>query len=122
MGSTGWRRVALALFAVAVLAQLLVLYAPDPPEGLPGAPGLDKLVHAAVFLAPALLGVLAGMQPLWLGAALVAHALLSELIQHSLLAARSGDGWDAVADVVGVAAGLAAGWALRRRAAHSAAA
>lgn len=103
-----------ALLALAVLVQLVVLYLPSPPST--GAPeGLDKLVHAAVFFAPALLGVLAGLRPLWLGLVLAAHAVVSELVQHGLLPARSGDVWDAVADVVGVGLGIGLGLLIRRR-------
>ncbi|GEK79045.1 hypothetical protein ABA31_03960 [Agrococcus baldri] len=101
------------MFAAALLVQLVVLYWPSPPGG-PGIPGLDKLVHAGVFLAPALAGVLAGIRPAWLGAALVAHAVASELVQQWLLPERSGDVWDAVADVVGVALGIALGLLVRR--------
>jgi VanZ family protein len=104
------------LFTLALVAQLVVLYVPDPPSDIPAPPGSDKLVHFAVFAAPALLGVLAGLQPLWLGAALAAHAVLSEVVQHALLPGRSGDAWDAVADLAGVTLGLAVGWWLRRRA------
>lgn len=104
-------------FALAVVAQLVVLYAPSTPDAAPSIPGLDKLVHVAVFLLPALLGVLAGARAAWLAAALVAHAVVSELVQAVVLAERSGDGADAVADVLGVGLGLALGLALRRRAA-----
>ncbi|MBO1769249.1 VanZ family protein [Agrococcus sp. TF02-05] len=114
MSGRGWRRAAAVLFALALVAQLVVLYVPDPPSDIPAPPGSDKLVHFAVFAAPALLGVLAGLRPLWLGAALVAHAVPSELVQHVLLPGRSGDAWDAVADVAGVAVGLAVGWLARR--------
>lgn len=107
----------LAALALAVVVQLVVLYLPSPPEG-PGIPGLDKVVHVGVFAAPALAGVLGGLRPAVLGAALAAHAVVSELLQHALLAERSGDAWDVVADLVGVALGLAVGVALRRRAAR----
>ncbi len=107
----------LAALALAVVVQLVVLYLPSPPEG-PGIPGLDKVVHVGVFAAPALAGVLGGLRPAVLGAALAAHAVVSELLQHALLAERSGDAWDVVADLVGVALGRAVGVALRRRAAR----
>ncbi|GAA3593597.1 VanZ family protein [Agrococcus terreus] len=107
----------LAALALAVVVQLVVLYLPSPPEG-PGIPGLDKVVHVGVFAAPALAGVLGGLRPAVLGAALAAHAVVSELAQHALLAERSGDAWDVAADLVGVALGLAVGVALRRRAAR----
>lgn len=102
------------LFALAILVQLIALYLPNPPSG-GGVPGADKAVHAAVFLAPALLGVLAGLRPVLLAPLLLAHAVVSELVQHFLLPGRGGDPWDAVADVVGVAIGLAIGSALLLR-------
>lgn len=108
------RRAAWAAFALAIVLQLVALYWPSPPGG-PGIPGLDKLVHATIFLLPAALGVVAGIRPLWLGIALVAHAVTSELLQQLVLPERSGDAWDAVADVVGVAIGLAVGVAILRR-------
>lgn len=116
MSSRAWRRTAAVLFALALVAQLVVLYVPDPPSDIPAPAGSDKLVHFAVFAAPALLGVLAGLRPLWLGAALAAHAVLSEVVQHLLLPGRSGDAWDALADLAGVAVGLAIGWLARRSA------
>ncbi|WP_035253761.1 VanZ family protein [Agrococcus lahaulensis] len=116
MSATTLRRTIAVLFALALVAQLVVLYVPDPPSDIPAPAGSDKLVHFAVFAAPALLGVLAGLRPLWLGAALAAHAVLSEVVQHLLLPGRSGDAWDALADLAGVAVGLAAGWLARRSA------
>lgn len=113
MGSIG-RRAWLVLFALAVVVQLAALYAPASPSG-GGVPGLDKVTHAALFLAPALLGVLAGIRPVVLAPLLIAHAIVSEVVQHLALAQRSGDPWDAVADIVGVAAGLAIGSALLLR-------
>lgn len=104
------------LFAAAVLAQLIGLYLPDPPSA-GGVPGLDKVAHVALFLAPALLGVLAGLRPLPLGLVLVAHAIVSELAQHFLLPGRGGDPWDALADVIGIAVGVAVGAAAHRRSA-----
>ncbi len=109
------RRVWGSLFALAVIAQLLALYWPNPPQG-GGTRGLDKVVHAGVFLAPALLGVLAGLRAVVLAPLLIAHAVVSELVQHFLLPGRAGDPWDAVADIVGVAVGLAIGSALLLRA------
>lgn len=108
-------RLAWAAFAVALLVQLAVLYAPSTPDGTPQVPGLDKLVHAIVFLLPALFGVLAGIRPLRLAVVLVAHAIASELVQHLLLPERSGDAWDALADIVGVALGLVIGMAMLKR-------
>ncbi|MCH1884011.1 VanZ family protein [Agrococcus sp. ARC_14] len=116
MHSTWARRAVWIGFALAVLLQLVVLYAPSTPDGTPSIPGADKVIHVAVFLLPALLGVLAGIRPLPLGVVLVAHAIGSELVQHVLLPERSGDAWDAVADIVGIGLGLALGVAIARRA------
>lgn len=111
----GDRRALGALFALALVAQLVALYWPSPPR-VGGLPGVDKLVHATIFLAPALLGVLAGIRPVVLAPLLIAHALVSEVVQHVALPGRGGDPWDAVADIVGVAVGLAIGSALLLRA------
>lgn len=113
--SDSTRRLARPLFVVAVLLQLVVLYVPSTPEG-PDVPGVDKLVHLAVFLLPAVLGALAGIRLVLLAALLAGHAVLSEVIQQVALPARSGDPWDVVADLVGVALGIAIGAALQRRA------
>lgn len=103
-----------AAFTLTVLVQLVVLYVPSTPAG-PGIPGFDKLVHAGVFLLPAAVGVLAGIRVAWLVAALVLHAIVSELVQLALLPARAGDVWDVVADLVGVALGTAIGVIVQRR-------
>jgi VanZ family protein len=95
------------LLAVAVVVQIVVLYFPlsGPDASVTLVPGLDKLVHAAVFGAEAFTGRRAGVPLLPLVALLVAHAVLSEVIQGTLLPARDGDPYDAVADVVGTALG-----------------
>ncbi|MGY3127785.1 putative membrane protein [Agrococcus sp. UYP33] len=111
IGRRGW----LVLFALAIVVQLLGLYAPRAPSG-GGLPGVDKVAHAAMFLAPALLGLLAGIRPVVLAPLLIIHAVVSEVVQHLVLAERSGDPWDAVADIVGVAIGLAVGDAVLLRA------
>ncbi|MEE6273382.1 VanZ family protein [Georgenia wangjunii] len=105
-----------ALLVLAIGAHLLALYAPRVPStGAEGVPGSDKLVHAAVFALVALTGMLAGVPARVLVPLLLAHAVVSELVQHALLPNRSGDVWDAVADVVGVALGWALGRALSAR-------
>ncbi len=114
------RRVWMVLFALAIVVQLVGLYSPDAPSG-GGAPGSDKVAHVAMFLAPALLGVLAGLRLVVLAPLLIVHAIVSEAVQHLVLAERSGDPWDAVADIAGVAAGLALGSALLLRRRRSAA-
>ncbi|MGL5860372.1 MAG: VanZ family protein [Phycicoccus sp.] len=101
--------------AAAVVVQLLVLYLPRgvaPPSSLPGA---DKVVHAAVFLLPVLLALLAGLNARVVVASFAVHAVLSEVVQASLLPARSGDVWDVVADLVGVLCGWLAWTRVGRR-------
>jgi len=101
-----WHRLAL----VAVLVQLAVLYWPRPPDVGGGVPGLDLLVHLLVFGAVAYAGGRAGLAPGPLVAALLVHAVFSEVVQAYLVPERTGDWRDAVADAVGTLAGvLAAG-------------
>lgn len=106
-----------ALLALAVVVHLVALYAPRlPSTGADGVPASDKLGHVAVFGAVALTGMLAGLPARRLVPALLAHALVSELVQHWLLPDRTGDPVDVVADVAGVAAGWWLGDRLSRRA------
>lgn len=107
-----WR----ALFAAALVVQLVVLYWPGPVDA-GGVPGLDKVAHAAVFAAAALTGRRAGVPLALLVGGLVLHAVVSEVLQGTLLDARSADPWDAVADLAGIAIGLVASHlvSIRRR-------
>ena len=100
---------------LAVLLSFYVLFAPDPGGPETDPPGADKAVHLALF------ALLAGTARWWAGAgtaALVAvllYAPLSEAVQGLLLAGRSGDPLDVVADLAGVVLGwLLAGRLLRR--------
>jgi len=95
-----------AWLAVTVVVQLVVLYAPRAPSAA-STPGLDKLVHAAVFGAVAWAAVRCGVGRSVVAGVLLGHAVLSEGIQHFLLAHRSGDPLDALADAAGVGLGLA---------------
>lgn len=101
-------------FAAAVAAQFVVLYAPSAP-GAPVFAGFDKLVHAAVFAAPVVLGLLAGMPAGPLVVLVALHAPVSEVVQHEVLPGRSGDLFDLVADLTGVALGVLITLGLRRR-------
>ncbi|TWD82336.1 VanZ family protein [Kribbella amoyensis] len=107
----GWR----GGFLLAVVVQLYGLYAPTQP-GPPGIPYLDKVSHCVIFAAVAYLGLRARIPARWLLGALVAHAVVSELIQGYLLPSRSGDPFDALADVLGVAIGAWFGFRALRRA------
>jgi hypothetical protein len=89
-----------AWFALAVGIHLAVLYWPRAPStgGIP----IDKVVHAAIFGAVLWAGARAGVPIRPLTALLAVHAVVSELIQHYLLAGRSGDPTDTAADLLGV--------------------
>lgn len=110
MTSLARRRAVLGGLALAVAVHLVVLYAPSAP-GDPVFSGSDKVVHVLVFLVPTLLALLAGVRPALALGAFGAHAVLSEVLQWQLLPGRSGDPWDAVADL----AGVAFAWLLWRR-------
>jgi VanZ family protein len=100
-------RVARGLAVIAVAAQLLVLYWPVVTVEGPVS-WTDKVVHALVFAIPTYaVGRAVGS----VGVAVTifaVHAPLSELVQHFLLPGRTGDVWDVVLDLVGVALGAAA--------------
>ena len=117
-GTAGEPRVRWAgpALAAVVLLSLYVLFWPSPAGGGVTVPGADKAVHAGLFL------LLAGAAALRFGAVpvvlavVLAYAVGSEVVQGLLLAERSGDVWDVLADAVGAVAG----WQLvRRRAARS---
>jgi hypothetical protein len=103
-----------ALFGAACAGQLFVLYWPGSPG--PGLfPYSDKLVHLLVFGLVAVLGRWVGLRPVVLGSVLAAHAVVSEVVQATVLPARSGDPLDALADLVGVGLGLAIGATISAR-------
>ena len=93
------------------MLSLYVLFWPSPAGAGVRLPGADKLVHAGLFW------LLAGTAVLRFGAStrvlvlVLVYAVGSEVVQARLLAERSGDAWDAVADAVGALAG----WVHARR-------
>lgn len=94
-----------ALFILAIAVQLVVLYAPRGTGGW--IPYSDKVVHVAIFAAVVWAGRRVGVPGVLLAAIFLAHAVVSELVQAELLPGRSGSVTDVLADVVGVALGLA---------------
>ncbi|MGY1694932.1 VanZ family protein [Geodermatophilus sp. SYSU D00814] len=97
------------VFAVTVLVSLAVLFAPG--DDVPAAPpGVDKLVHLALFLALALAGRWAGVRAVPLAVLLVGYGAVSELVQALSDLQRSGSVVDWLADVAGTGLGLLA-WA-----------
>jgi hypothetical protein len=90
-------------FAVVVLVSLAVLFA--PPSDVPASPpGVDKLVHGALFAALALSGRWAGIRGAVLGVLLTGYGAVSELVQE--LIGRDAAIGDWVADVLGLLLGL----------------
>ena len=86
-----------------------------PGQDLPPGPDVsDKVEHAAIFVALALTGRLAGIGLARLLAGLVVYAAVTEVLQAVLPIHRDGDWHDALADTIGVLIGLAADLLLRR--------
>lgn len=110
MSRRGWQ----IAFALACVVNVVVLYSPD--SGPSTIPYVDKVVHVLVFAAVAYTGTMLRLPLGWLVAVLVLNAVASELVQHYLLSQRSGDVFDAVADVTGVALGVWLATARRTRA------
>jgi len=109
-------RLVVGLAAAAVVVQLLVLYWPVVTVEGPVS-WTDKVVHLLVFAVPTY-AVGRALRSVRTAVVIFAiHAPVSELVQHFLLPGRSGDVWDAVVDLVGVALGavvLVVGPRLRR--------
>jgi len=95
-------------FLSSMLIQSWALYVPRAPGLQTGLP-LDKVVHFALFAVVTWLGLRAGLPARWLVPLMLAQAAASELVQHIWLPQRGGDWWDFVADVTGIAAGVALG-------------
>ncbi len=100
-----------APFAGAAAVSAVVLFAPNPDVPGAGVPGLDKVVHAALFAALTFTGLRARLPARWFIPAVLGYALASEAIQGWVLPERSGDPRDLLADAVGVALGA---WLHRR--------
>jgi VanZ family protein len=104
------RKIPVATIAiVAIILLALLLPASSLPDG-PGVPGLDKLVHALLFLALAVamraeLGLGDGRS---VGLAIVAALAVAAATEALQLAVdgRSADPYDAAADMAGFVVGL----------------
>lgn len=108
------RSLALVMLLAALAWQVWSLYLVTGTGPAP-FPHADKVVHVALFAVPTLIAPLAGVR--WQVAAVVmaVHAPISELIQHVWLPGRTGDPFDVVADLVGVAIAAFAWWFVSRR-------
>ena len=103
-----------APFWCAVLLSLVLLF--SPASRVPGGIELnDKVVHAALFFTLAVTGVLAGLPLRALALGLIVYAGVSEVLQAVLPIDRDGNVFDALADLLGAASGLAVALVIRRR-------
>ena len=107
--TTGNRgRVARVAALLALVVHLAAIYWPRVDVVGP-VPWTDKVVHVLLFGVPTVLLLLARpsrVHPALVVGALAVHAPVSELLQHLVLPHRSGDVWDAVADLGGVVLGV----------------
>lgn len=119
-----------AIAAAALAVQLWGLYAPEMPGGdaVGSVPGLDKVAHAAMFALVSWASVRLIVPPggpfpisrrqrnitLALVGAIALHAPLSEWIQGRMPTERMADPRDALADLAGIALGLAVAAGERR--------
>jgi hypothetical protein len=94
-----------SLAALALGVQFAVLYAPRSPAVDTGGIPVDKFVHMAVFALPTIALIGAGVPRGWVIGLMAVHAPLSEVVQGALLADRSAEGPDVIADLAGVALG-----------------
>jgi VanZ family protein len=100
-------------FTVAVLVSFAVLFA--PPSDVPSSPpGVDKLVHAGLFLLLALTARWAGIGRSVVIGVLVLYAAVSEVVQGLDVIGRDASPADWIADLLGVLAGLLVWAALSR--------
>lgn len=99
------RQAGRAVFAAVLALSLVVLF--TPASGVPSGFAIsDKPIHFLLFAALAVSGRLAGLPVVPLVLGLVAYAGVSEVVQSALPIDRDGDLRDAVADSLGVLAGL----------------
>jgi hypothetical protein len=112
MTQRGWR----LAFALALVANVAMLYLPvavGPPSSLPV---LDKVVHAASFALIAVTALMARVPLKVLVVLLVGEAVLSEIVQGTVTVLhRDGDWADVVADLIGGAIGIGAFFLWRSR-------
>jgi len=104
-------------FVLSCLVNLYAVYWPTEPAPTGGIPYIDKVAHFGIFALVALTGRWAGIPWRWLVPLLAVQAIGSEIVQGTLESnGRDGNAFDAMADLVGIAAGVAA-WelVLRRR-------
>jgi VanZ family protein len=125
------RLVATGAAIVGIVVHLWGLYRDHGPPAFRWFPQADKLEHLVGFGLPCFLVLLAlHLQVAAAGRLLrtravaavvglfVVHAGVSEVVQGTFYTTRSGDPYDALADIIGTSLGLGAYLLVRRREAH----
>ncbi|MGW5365448.1 VanZ family protein [Actinopolymorpha pittospori] len=93
-------------FLLACAINLFGIYSPRQPGPEATFAYEDKLAHMLIFAAVAWTGRQVRLPTGWLVGILALHAVVSETVQATLLPQRSGDVFDAVADLLGVLLGI----------------
>lgn len=122
-GSSVGGRFLIALFVLSCVLQLVGLYRPTGPPTPDAIPYLDKLGHLVVFALPVAVimvyrasrGAVSVIFSAVVIAIFAAHAVISEIIQARWLPDRSGDPYDVLADLIGIAVGCGVAVLIRRR-------
>jgi hypothetical protein len=113
------RRLPWIAFTLACLINLYAVYWPTEPAPTGGIPYADKVAHFGIFALVAFTGRWAGIRVRWLAPLLLVQAVGSEIVQGTLESnGRDGNAFDAIADIIGAAAGLCAWEAVLRRGGH----
>ena len=101
-----WLVASLLLVGLVIFGSLATLDLPAPPVS-----GFDKLEHALVYAVLTLwfTGLVARRQYTLVVLGLAALGLSLEFLQHAMQRGRTGDPWDMVANVLGIAVGAALG-------------
>lgn len=96
--------------AIVITIAVCLVPGPDLPQTPPGS---DKIEHflAYFILAAAAVQLYATRRALWTAAlGLIVLGIAIEIAQGTLTTTRAADAWDAFADALGVAAGMATAW------------
>jgi VanZ family protein len=96
-----WR----AAFVVACCIHLYGVYSPHQAGSSVDFPYSDKLAHLFLFGSVAYFGLRSGVPARYLLPVIAANAVISEIVQYYWLPFRSGDPFDSVADLCGLALG-----------------
>lgn len=109
---SAWRLYVPVTLSTIVVTVMLLSPGGTVPSGFPHA---DKITHLLMFAVLAACSRYARIPPVVTVVWLAAYGVLTEVLQATVAVRRSGSFWDWVADLVGVAVGLAVAAAIGRR-------